>query len=96
MHTSNGREIKGHEASSRATIVVTHQMAIMEIMKGSVEGFCQRVCRVDKSRDVLEDDVAISFPFLQRKMLNVNMPRTWSGSVGVDHHKDIGRILVLV
>ena len=40
--------------------------------------------RIDDPRDVDKDDAAISFPFLDSKMLDVNMASTRSGAILID------------
>ena len=46
-------------------------------------GVC--ISRVDATRNVDKDNAAVSFPFLNRKMLNVNMASTRSRAIFVDY-----------
>jgi hypothetical protein len=52
------------------------------------------VRQVDNTRDVRELDVAVLSRFLDRKLLNVDMPGTFSRPIRV-HHVD-GSLVILV
>ncbi len=53
--------------------IVSHQTADVTKMQGRSQGFRQRIGRVDDTRDVTQDDVAIDLPFLNGEVLDVNV-----------------------
>jgi hypothetical protein len=57
----------------------------MAMMERGAQGLCQRIGGVDNARDVREDDLLGSFPFLEGKMLDVDMTGTWCGAICIDH-----------
>ena len=64
---------------------MTHQTTnVSEVQRGA-ERFGESVRRVDDTRDVTKNDVAVGFPFLNREVLNINVSRAWSWSARVDH-----------
>ncbi len=52
---------------------MTHQTANMAMMKSRSKQLGERLGRVDDSRDLHQDNVTVSFPFLNCKMLYVDM-----------------------
>ena len=62
---------------------MTHQTANMAMMKRRCERIGERVGRVDDSRDICQDNLTVSFPFLNCKMLYVNMTRSWGRGASI-------------
>ena len=65
--------------------VMSHQAAYMTEMQRWSESLRERVGRVDNARDVAQYDVTVRFPFLNRKVLYVNVTRPRCGTTGIDH-----------
>ena len=73
---------------------MTHQATNMTEVESGAERFSEGVRRIDDTRDVAKDNIAVGLPFLNGKVLNVNMSRTWRRSTCVDHQDC--RLVVLV
>ena len=59
----------------------------MEVTRMELEGerFSSGIRRIDRSRDMCEQDVAIRAPFLNGKMLDVDVTSTRCWTIVVDH-----------
>ena len=64
---------------------MTHQTANVTMVKCSAERFCERISRIDNTRDMFEYDLKICLPLLNRKVLDVNVARTRRGATGINH-----------
>ncbi len=73
--------------------VVTHQAANMAVMERGTEGLGLRVCGVNDARNMGEDNLVGSFPFLEGKMLDVNMTSTrrWTTRI---YHQDCSSVIL--
>jgi hypothetical protein len=74
--------------------MVAHNAANVSVMQNPTEGLGLSVCGVYDTRDVCELDVAALSPFLDRKVLNVDVTRAFSRPIRV-HHVD-GSLVILV
>jgi hypothetical protein len=45
----------------------------MSEMEGGTKRFGESICRINNTRDVAKDDIAVGFPLLDRKMLDVDV-----------------------
>ena len=52
---------------------MTHHAAHMSKMQGGAQRLGEGIGRIDDTRDVTENDVALGFPFLNRKMLDIDV-----------------------
>ena len=61
----------------------------MEVMvvKSGTKGLCQRIRRVHNIRDVRENNLAVGLPFLQSKVLDIDVASERCRTVCI-HHKD--------
>ena len=66
----------------------------MSVMQDPPKGFRHVIRWVDDSRDVDHDNVAILFPVLDGKVLDINVPRAIGGVTGIDELN--GGLVVLV
>ena len=73
---------------------MTHQATNMTEVESGAERFSEGVRRVDDTRNVAKDNIAVGLPLLDGKVLDVNMSRTWRWATRVDHQD--GRLVVLV
>jgi hypothetical protein len=80
--------------SSPARSMVAHNTANVSVMQNPAERLGLSVRGVYHTRDVCELDIAALSPFLDRKVLNVVVPRTFSRSIRI-HHID-GSLVLLV
>ena len=57
----------------------------MAVMERGTEGLGQRICGVNDAGDMGENNFVGSFPFLEGKVLNVDMASTRRWTTRVDH-----------
>ena len=74
--------------------VMTHGTPNMTLVEDPSKGLGERIRGVDDPRNVLQDDIAVLFPFLDGEVLDVNVPGPRGRPGGVDHQD--GRLVVLV
>ena len=74
--------------------VMAHRATDMAAVEDPAERFGQSIRGVDRARDMLQNNIALIFPFLNGKMLDVNMPGADRGFGGI-HHED-SRFVVLI
>ena len=65
----------------------------MAVMERGTEGLGQRVCGVNDARNMREDNLVGSFPFLEGKMLDVNMTSTRRWAIRV-YHQDCRSVIL--
>ena len=72
---------------------MSHETADMTVVKGGTKGLGQRVRRVHDTRDMREDNLAVGLPFLQSKVLYINVASARCRTACV-HHKDSRSIIL--
>ena len=73
---------------------MAHDAACMAAVKNPSQRFGHIIGGVDDAGDVVHDDVASVLPFLDGKMLDVDVPRAFGGHACIDHAN--GRHVVFV
>ena len=66
-------------------VEMSHQTAAVAGVKDPANTFGEGVAGIDDARDVSENDVAGTFPVLNRKIVDINVSRALSGTAGIDH-----------
>jgi len=74
--------------------VVSHHAADMAVVKRWPQRFCEGIRWVDDPGDMAENDVAVGFPFLDGKVLDIDMSRTRGRAAGINHQD--GSFVILV
>ena len=65
--------------------VMAHHAPDMAMMEGGAKRFGKGIGNVNDSGYMEQNDFMVRFPLLDSKMLDINMARTGSGAIGVDH-----------
>ena len=63
---------------------MAHDATCMSLMEHPSQRFGEIVAWVDHTRDMTKDDVALLLPFLDSKVLNINVSRTIGGGSCID------------
>ena len=71
-----------------------HQTSDMSMVQRGPKGFGQRIGSINDTRNMSENDFAISLPFLNGKMLYVDVARSRGRTTCVDHQYGGGVIFV--
>jgi len=75
----------GNVGGGAWSTVVAHESAAVSVVESPAKGFCKGVGAVDATGDVGEDALAVGFPFLDGKMLDVDMTGAVGGFARIDH-----------
>ena len=81
----------GEQGEPRGTIV-THQAAYMSMVQSQSEGLGEGISRVSDPGNVRENNLAMGFPLLNCKMLNVDVTGPGSRTTSIDH-EDCGSVV---
>ena len=73
---------------------MAHESTHMTMTESRPKRFGEGIGRVHNTWNVFQNNFAIRLPFLNRKVLNVDMPRSRRRALGVDH-EDGGRIVFI-
>ena len=73
---------------------MAHRAADMATVEDPAKCFGQSVRGVDRAGDMLQNKVALILPFLNGKMLDVDMPGAGRGFGGI-HHEDSGLVVLI-
>ena len=73
---------------------MAHNTTGMSRVKNPSERLGQVISRVEDARDKNHKDVAIVFPILDRKVLDVNVARTFSRMASIDHFDGSGIVFI--
>ena len=74
--------------------VVTHEAVGVTMMERSTQRFGEGIGRVDDAGDMFQDNFALGFPFLNGKVLDVDVARARCRAARVDHEDSSSVVFV--
>ena len=72
---------------------MTHETTNVAMVKGRAEQLRESICGVHNARDTGEKNFPVCFPFLEGKMLDVDVTSSWCRETSVNHEDSRGVVL---